>query len=444
MVNACASRQGIGGVILLATLSSCGTSKDPPPAQPSLFFTTSTLAPPGDEYDGPAVVERSTALELVLAFAPDSAAGGTLPRHTTIENVDAPLFPVGAQVWLKKNPVVEVVSAFGGQAPISSLEVRTNQDGALLLGRATSPDADRLAAIASALIPMQVQRTASRPFSDDCGSGTLTTTTFDVSADSPVAISDSDTRIARVSGVDYDLGLVARQLDVKGPSIRCSDYGSSSWYQISVRAHDLAPLISTLDHGQGPLCALGNDTLESVSVGLYNVDLGAGYDGPVFYAKRGAQEGFDCFDFSVPGLAAIAGLPAPIVEACVPPGALAEPAKGTELWATIPRIELGVLRQANRGALIAASIVTDTGNGGLSSTDISQALGLPVDVHPGCAYAEFDSGATALYQYHLREVAFGAPSPVVVGSQQRRVITNGATSYDVWLWDSGSIAVVAQ
>jgi hypothetical protein len=438
MVSACALRRGIGGLGLLATLSSCGAS-DPPLIEPSLMLTTSTLAPLGDEYDGPAVVERSVAGELVLAYAPDSMAGGTLPRHTTIENVGAFLFPVGAQVWLTKNPVV-VVPQFGKEDPVTSLAVRTKENGPLLLGVVTTPDAARLAAIA--LVPMQVKGTTSRAHSDQCASGTLTTTTFDVQGDMPTAITDAETRVARIDGVDYDLGLVARQFDFAGSSARCSDYGPYAWFQLSVRAHDLAPLVATLDHGQGPACALGNDQLEDVSIGLFNVELGSTYDGPVFYMKRGTQEGFDCFDFSVPGLAATPGLPPPIVEACVPTGALAEPNRGEERWATIPRMEIAVLRQANRGDLIAASIVTAGEN--VSSAEISQALGLPVDVHPGCAYAEFDSGTGALSQYQLREAAFGAPSPVVVGSQHRGVVSTGATDYDVWLWDSGAITLLVQ
>jgi hypothetical protein len=263
-----------------------------------------------------------------------------------------------------------------------------------------------------------------------------------VQADVPISITDGETRVARIGGIDYDLGLVANRFDFPDSANKCSDYGSSGWFQLSMRAHDLAPLVSTLDLGQGPACALGNDTLADVSVGLFNVDSSSRYDGPVFYTKRGSVEGFDCFDFVVPGLAAIPGLEPPTVEACVPPGTLAEPTRGKEFWATVPRTEIGVLRQANRGDLIAASIVISGDN--VTSAQITDALGLPVDVHPGCAYAEFDTGATALYQYHLREAAFGAPSSIVLGSQQHGVVSSGATVADVWLWDSGAITLLAQ
>jgi hypothetical protein len=61
MVSACALRRGIGGLGLLAALSSCsGDAKNQSwPPLPGLFFTTTTMAPNGDSYDGPAVVERS-------------------------------------------------------------------------------------------------------------------------------------------------------------------------------------------------------------------------------------------------------------------------------------------------------------------------------------------------------------------------------------------------
>lgn len=55
--------------------------------------------------------------------------------------------------------------------------------------------------------------------------------------------------------------------------------------------------------------------------------------------------------------------------------------------ATIPTIELAILRKANRGDLVAASIVTSSNN--VSSSQISQALATPVDLHPGCEYANF-------------------------------------------------------
>lgn len=445
MVRVCALRRGITGLGLLAALSSCGTSSDPPLTQPSLMFTTTTVAPLGDEYDGPAVVERSVSGELVIAYAPDTMAGGTLPRHTTIQHVGSFVLPVGAQVWLRKSPIV-ILPAVGKEAPVTSLEVRTKQDGPLLLGDVNSPDAARLAAVAHIMVPMQVTGTASRPHTDACIKGTLTTTTFAVQADVPTSITDGETLVARIGGIDYELGLSAWQFDFKGRSTRCSDWDPYGSFQLSVRAHDLAPLVSTLDLGLGPACALGNDPLKEVTVGLSSrgdneLVVGPRYDGPVVYMKRGSEEGFDCFDFSTPGLAALPGSPAPFVEACVPPGTLAEPARGAELWATFPQFGVGVLRQANRGDLIAASIIYTEDAVGSAAT--SQALGLPVDVRQGCAYAEryWDLPPT---QYHLREVAFGAPSPVVVGSQQHGVVSSGATSYDVWVGDNGTITLLAQ
>ena len=147
------------------------------------------------------------------------------------------------------------------------------------------------------------------------------------------------TRIARVGGVDYDVGLVARSFDYKQPTGQCFDAGPYAWFQLSVRARDLAALVSTLELGQAPACALGNAEPEDVLVGLYNVITAPdiSYDGPVLYARRGAREGFDCYDFDVFDVPGLAGSPPPTVEACVPPGTLAEPAVGTELWATIPR-----------------------------------------------------------------------------------------------------------
>jgi len=440
LVRARVSRPGIDALTLLAALSSCGGSgNQATPPLPSLFFATTTMAPNGDAYDGPAVVERSVAGELVLAFAADTANGGVLPRHATIDGVGPTVFPVGAQVWLKKTPVVEPLQpSITTQFATMSLAVLTEKEGTLLLGVEKGPDAASMAAMA--LVPLQVKGTTRHPQSNPCASVALETTTFDVSADSPLAISDGDTRVARIGGIDYDLGLAARRLDIDVSTAKC-DVSPGIVFELSVRAHDLGPLIATLGHGETPACALGNDKLEGVWIMLSGLAPGDSVDAPVAYTKRGAREGSDCFDFSVQLFSPEPGLPLPSVEVCVPPGSLAEPSKGQELWATILANGISALRRANRGDLIAASIVTSGGN--VTSAQISDALGMPVDMHPGCLYAEVDS-ADVLYQHQLLEVAFGAPTPVVVGSQQHGVVSTGATDYDVWVQDGGWITIVAR
>jgi hypothetical protein len=430
---------------LAVALSSCGPSfggSEPPP--PSLSFTTSTLGPISGAYDGPAVVERSTASDLVLAFDPDPATGGTLPRHTTIQGVGPALLPVGARVWLKKDPSVEAVSTTeGAPRKPSLLSVRTAKDGTLLLGVASGSDASSITG--TGLLPMQEKGKSSRAHTSACARGTLVTTAFAVQGDTTVVITDGETRVARVGGVDYDVGLAARSFDAATLNPSCADYGPYSWFQVSVRAHDLAALASALEVAQPPTCALGNAALEGVSIALFDVPSDVTYDGPVFYAKRGEQEGFDCFLFNTQGLTATApGLPPPQVQACVPPGALAEPAAGEEFWATV-QTAVATLRKANRGDLIAASILLESSAGTTSSAQIGDALGMPVDTHPGCDYADLNQTAGGtLTTYRLREVAFGAPPPVVVGSQAHAVVPIGGVDSDVWVWDSGAFSIVAR
>jgi hypothetical protein len=432
---------GIGGLALLATLSSCSSSTgELGPPLPSLHFATSAIAPIGGAYEGPAVVERSTERELVLAFDPDPTNGGTLPRHTTIQDVGPALFPVGAKVWLKKDPVA-YKTGFFLPAPDTSLSVFTKKDGTLLLGDASASEASGVTA--AGLLPLEEKGKTRRPYANECATGTLETTTFEVKADTTVTITDGQTRVARVGGVDYDLGVVARRFDFS--STTCADYVPYGWFQLSVRARDLAALVSTLELGAAPACALGNAKLEDVSVGLYNVASDVTYDGPVFYTKRaiGAVEGYDCFEFRVPGLAAAPGAPPPVVQACATPGILREPAAGEELWATIPSIALATLRKANRGDLVAASIVTSSEN--VSSSQINQVLGITMDVHPGCAYANYTDSVTGnLVVYNLQEVTFGASPPIVMGNKSHAVVPIGGVDCDVWVWDSGAVAIAAK
>jgi hypothetical protein len=104
---------------------------------------------------------------------------------------------------------------------------------------------------------------------------------------------------------------------------------------------------------------------------------------------------------------------------------------------------MAVLRKANRGDLIAASI--STANGDTTSTEISNALGVPVDMHPGCEYANFNtSDGSDLQTWRLQEVAFGASPAIVVSSQQSAVVPIGGVDCDVWVWDSGGITIVAK
>src|SRR6185436_4782801 len=164
-----------------------------------------------------------------------------------------------------------------------------------------------------------------------------------------------------------------------------------------------------------------------------------------FYTKRVTDglEGYDCFEFRVPGLAATSGLPPPVVQTCATPGVFAEPAAGEEFWATIPRIELATLRKANRGDLVAASVVLSTGN--VTSAQLNQALGIAVDPHPGCEYANYNDAVSGnLVVYRLQEVTFGASPSVVVGSRGHAVVPIDGVDCDVWVWDSGSITIVAR
>lgn len=74
----------------------------------------------------------------------------------------------------------------------------------------------------------------------------------------------------------------------------------------------------------------------------------------------------------------------------------------------------------------------------VTSSELSDVLGMPVELRPECLYAEFDY-ADVLYEHQLLEVAFGTPVPVVVGSQQHAVVSTGATEYDVWVQDGKGI-----
>src|SRR5262245_57231592 len=96
----------LSALALVVALSSCGGTSTEDAPYPSLYLTSTTMGPAGGVYEGPAVVERSTRGDLVLAFDGDPSKGSTLPRHLQVRNLGPTALPVGAKVWLKKDPAV--------------------------------------------------------------------------------------------------------------------------------------------------------------------------------------------------------------------------------------------------------------------------------------------------------------------------------------------------
>ena len=96
-----------------------------------------TPGPLGGVYDGPAIIERSNAEDMVITFMPARAAdaGAPLPMHVEIRQMSPmPRLPVGARVWLSKRPAGNQSEPwYSGVAPWA-LSVRTRQGGDLLFG----------------------------------------------------------------------------------------------------------------------------------------------------------------------------------------------------------------------------------------------------------------------------------------------------------------------
>jgi hypothetical protein len=389
-----------------------------------------TIGPPGGApYDGPAVVERSTTNELVLAFSPtdasrpDGGAAGDLPLHAFIAASNLPVFPLGARVWLYKSAAGDQFNAFSAP-PATTIAVRDKKGGHLILGAGYPPDG-------TALIPYAVSAggQCTTAYSDECAKGTAVYSSLDVQGDSTVTIADNETRTVRAGGVDYDVTVMARKIDAK--TINCTDYFTYDGVAMDVRAKAPAPLIAGLEAGAPIACARGNDVVQTVYSTFYAVSLGTSYDGKAFYVKRADIPGADCYQFSVEGVASETPPEKPFVEFCAPVGLFPEPTVGQEFWATLSSYDITALRGPNRGPLLLASVFASAPFDADTSTRAQQVLGVPVEARLGCVYAQ-PAGPGTMPEY-LWEVALGATSPGIIKTDAHTVVTVAGQSYDAWM-----------
>ena len=399
-----------------------------------------TIGPSGGaSYDGPAIVERSTKTELVIAFSPaamaapqDGGAGTPPPMHAVL-NANAPMpgFPLGARVWLYKSTAGNPPSApFSGPQPWT-IAVRDSEGGHLIIGAGKEPDG-------TALIPfgLSTAATCTSPYSDHCVNGSAVYSSLDVHGDMDVTIADAETRTVRVGGLDYDVMVMAR--DIAGTRNQCADYSPYDGVAMDVRAKDPSALIAALPAGVPIACARGNDIIEEVGHSFYGVSTTTSYDGKAFYTKRGTpRPSSECFQFSVVGVTAAVPTVTPTIEFCAPIGRFPEPAVGQEFWATLSSFDIIALRDPNRGPLLLASVYAAAPFDASTSARIAEVLGVPVEARAACAYAPSHDPNDAK-PLSLWEVAVGATAPGIIKTDGHSVVAIAGKNYDAWMSASAS------
>ena len=393
-----------------------------------------TIGPPGGTYEGPAIVERSSATELVMAFTPtdarDAGATSALPLHARIHGLSPmPAFPLGARVWLSKSPAGDPPFSFFGPASWS-IAVRDKQGGRLLFGAAKEP-------AKAAFAPLSfdnVRAVCSGAYSDSCASGSVTHSSVEVHGDTAVVITDGQTRAVRAGGVDYDVTVMAR--DITTTNVRCADYYAYDGLAVDVRARDLGPLVAGLEVGAPIACPRGNEDLKEVGFSFYEVPLSTPYDGRAFYLKRRPDTAYECFQFKPVGVMGAAPGDTPVLEFCTSPGLFREPAPNQEFWVTTTSFRLAALRGPNRGSLLLAFVYADAPLDAPTSAQLESVLGVHLEARELCRYADGDPTRGAPVS-PLWELAFGRTSPVALRTDGHAVVPIAGKDYDAWMWAQG-------
>jgi hypothetical protein len=417
-------------------------------------LTLATLGTAEGAYDGPAIVERSSSAALTLYFQPSTpvtdagadtgadsstdtgadsstdagAASSRLPVHVSISGHNpVPLFPLGAHVWLSKDPIVDpeqpkLGDLFGPQP--WSFSVRDRAGGRLLFGAARGSSSNVLSAIPVDHVTPDCELTLPCSLTN----GTAIYSRLDVHGDVTVSIADSETAIVPIGGFDYEVRVSAREESFN----RYCEPGRSPNDGVAVefQAKDLESLIASLETGELPACVEGNSNM---LVSAVTSDL-ATYTGRVLYQSRSLTSGYECFTFATEQATTAAGDPL-LLTFCVFEGLFPEPSAGQEFWATIPNWDMGALREPQQGALLLGYAGLSSPFTGEQASQVEATLGVRVSVSERCPY--LTSGNEPTFSL---DTVFETEPPLRLRSRSQAVARIGERDYDAWAYGLGAHA----
>jgi hypothetical protein len=397
-----------------------------------LTFTAQGLAST-PLYDGTAVVERSTADGLVLAYALPASPTDGPPQHVTIGGLDPmPILPLGARVWLTKQDVPKLYNPFF-EVPSWAISIRDRQDGQILFGGFKIDLRDAAAPLPTGA-PVAigvVTPGCSEATVNSCEGATITYLDVDVLGDSPQRIGHGETRSVTVGGVTYDVAIRAWEVTGQPTASFCSDTGYSDSIGATVVAHDLAAAISGVDVGEPIACTDGNGLpYRYVSFSLYNTALDT-YDGPAIY--RG-------LDPSTPNsyLLDLPGLPQdPTARVSIQNvgDTLAGTTAGTSFWVSIPAISPMLLRESQQGPLVLAFAQLPDPASPNAPSALAQIMGVTLTAEQRCLYANRLDGTPV----GLFDLVVGTdPSTRIRSGELGRVVV-GDRAYDLEVYGQGEV-----
>jgi hypothetical protein len=243
----------------------------------------------GALYDAAAVVERSTSGELILACDVGVAGAGGAdtsspePKRLQVySELELPVFPVGAQVWVSSEGQPGNDLMYGQRA--WALSVR-DPGGILLFGALFK-------ATLSVAAPVQVGTVTpycTAAYQDDCylSGTTVEYNQVELSGDTAAVVNDSETGTVTLDGIPYDVYVTSRDY---GGSLDtfCMDYWLERGVALDIRARDLASRASELPIGAVPRYIAGNDPAPPLGFSFTGVDETVAFDVMVSYVGRDA------------------------------------------------------------------------------------------------------------------------------------------------------------
>jgi len=386
---------------------------------------SSSLVGPGNaqRFSGPAVVERSTSSDLVLAFEFPAAAAGAPPiiSHLAVTGLSPmPRIAVGKRVWLERDEGGGTGSSFGAP-PASSFRVTDEQAGKLLLGTTSTNSTFSTTGAA----PLRVVGLHDR-CTERLSSCQYTWKAVEVAADETVLLEPGKPTEVMLDGGAYNAVAFASKHGVCG----ADDVALESVY-VSVVARDVEAMAADLPLAEPPACSQYNDVDSSTSFTLYGVSVSTDYAGPVVYKSSGVQGSWTEHEFDTPELVPLPGAQASLgledwSNDFLPPQV------GTTLYFESRSFMAGALLTEKGGAPVFVTAITFEPFDDAMLATLSGWLGVAVAFQRSCDYTNVEAidGTKVL---PLWQANLGTKPPTVVHTGERTRFDIGGRAYEAYV-----------
>jgi hypothetical protein len=375
------------------------------------------------QYNGWAVVERSTRNDLVLYVSPkrlalwshalsatsdDSEAGG---NHAVLtdERRALPVLPIGHRVWLTSYSDRFVAARPGAPPPPRSgggqITLRAQAKGTVLLSSVERP---MLGALNGDVVGFAAPTELCSRASGSCrANGRDVYYELIVQADRPLSVRHGESAEVAIGGSPYTMYLQRAQNELGDASEACAAPDARIWLSADIRPGDVLAFEVALEPSTLPACVCGNDP----ALGVVSDSLAEIHGEVVLSSKRLGSWQLDAADGRSFELSDSAPITARV---------------GDRFWLDLAQRAF-VLRTSRAGAVLLAGARDDTS--GQSVARLGEWLGVEASLEAACLYERSNGdpsspGTNELYDLLLDDTRIGAG--------RSASIELGAVAYRVW------------